>query len=97
MRQSVLHSLQERGRATRAGSRAEGVSAKQGGSLYCGFQEGTGDAWSACLGLVSLNNFFFNIFVSFWLRWVSLATRLLSLVAASRGYASLWCEGFSWR
>ena len=31
----------------------------------------------------------------YWLRWVFLAARGLSLVAASGGYSSLWCAGFS--
>ena len=39
-----------------------------------------------CLGL-----FFF------WLHWVFVAARGLSLVAASVGYSSLWCAGFSLR
>ena len=29
------------------------------------------------------------------LHWVFIAARGLSLVAASRGYSSLWCAGFS--
>ena len=33
----------------------------------------------------------------FWLRWVFIAARGLSLVAASRGYSSLQCVGFSLR
>ena len=33
----------------------------------------------------------------FWLHWVSVAARGLSLVASSRGYSSLWCTGFSMR
>ena len=37
----------------------------------------------------------FILFISFWLRWVFLAACVLSLVAASRGYSSLWCAGFS--
>ena len=32
-----------------------------------------------------------------WLRWVFVAGRGLSLVAASAGYSSLWCTGFSLR
>ena len=44
-------------------------------------------------------NFFFffpvNLFIYFWLRWVFVAARRLSLVAASRGYSSLWRVGFS--
>ena len=34
-------------------------------------------------------------FVYFWLRWVFVAVHGLSLVAASRGYSLLRCEGFS--
>ena len=33
----------------------------------------------------------------FWLHWVSVAARGLSLVAAKGGYSSLWCAGFSLR
>ena len=32
---------------------------------------------------------------NFWLRWVFVAARGLSLVAASGGYSSLRCAGFS--
>ena len=51
--------------------------------------------------LLSLLLFFFkfilfNLF-SFWLRWVFVAARGLSLVAVSKGYSSLWCAGFSLR
>ena len=46
--------------------------------------------------LVSLF-FFKNKFIYFWLRWVFVAARGLSLVAASGGYSSLWCTGFSLR
>ena len=41
--------------------------------------------------------FFFkliNLFIYFWLRWVFVAARGLSLVAASGGYSSLQCAGF---
>ena len=38
--------------------------------------------------------FFFVFVFCFWLRWVFVAARGLSLVAASRGYSSLWCTGF---
>ena len=31
----------------------------------------------------------------FWLCWVFVAARRLSLVAASGGYSLLWCAGFS--
>ena len=44
--------------------------------------------------------FFFKyifLFIYFWLRWVFVAACRLSLVAASRGYSSLWCMGFSLR
>ena len=40
-------------------------------------------------------NFFLNLFIYFWLRWVFVAARGLSLVAASGGYSSLLCTGFS--
>ena len=35
-------------------------------------------------------NFFF-----FWLHWVFIAARGLSLVEVSGGYSLLWCAGFS--
>ena len=35
------------------------------------------------------------LFTYFWLRWVFIAARGLSLVAASGGYSSLRCTGFS--
>ena len=39
---------------------------------------------------------FFNfIFIYFWLHWVFVAARGLSLVVASGGYSLLWCMGFS--
>ena len=45
--------------------------------------------------------FFFNInlFIYFYFRlpWVFVAACGLSLVAASGGYSSLWCAGFSLR
>ena len=37
----------------------------------------------------------FILFIYFWLRWVFIAVRGLSLAAVSRGYSSLWCTGFS--
>ena len=37
---------------------------------------------------------FFFFFFYFWLHWVFVAVRGLSLVAASKGYSSLWCAGF---
>ena len=36
-------------------------------------------------------------FIYFWLRWVFVAVRGLSLVVSSGGYSSLWCTGFSLR
>ena len=45
--------------------------------------------------------FFFNIslflFIYFWLCWVFVAARRLSLVVASGGYSSLWFAGFPLR
>ena len=38
---------------------------------------------------------FIYLFIYFWLRWVFAAAHRLSLVAASGGYSSLWCVGFS--
>ena len=38
---------------------------------------------------------FIYLFIYFWLRWVFVAARGLSLVAASGGYSSLQCVGFS--
>ena len=44
-------------------------------------------------------NFFFflinYLLIYFWLLWVFVAVRRLSLVAASWGYCSLQCAGFS--
>ena len=42
------------------------------------------------------NNLLFKLFY-FWLRWVFIVARGLSLVAVSRGYSSLRCAGFSLR
>ena len=39
----------------------------------------------------------FFFFFNFWLRWVFVAARRLSLVAASGGHSSLWRAGFSLR
>ena len=38
---------------------------------------------------------FLKFIIYFWLRWVFVAVRWLSLAAASGGYSSLWCAGFS--
>ena len=35
------------------------------------------------------------LFIYFWPHWVFVAVHRLSVVAASRGYSSLWCAGFS--
>ena len=40
-------------------------------------------------------DFFFFFLIHFWLHWVFVAVRRPSLVAASRGYSSLRCVGFS--
>ena len=39
----------------------------------------------------------FILFIYFWLPWVFVAAHGLSLAAASRGYSSLQCAGFSLR
>ena len=38
---------------------------------------------------------FLKHFIYFWLLWVFVAVRGLSLVAASGGSSSMWCAGFS--
>ena len=38
---------------------------------------------------------FYFLFIYFWLCWVLVAARGLSLAAVSRGYSSLRCAGFS--
>ena len=43
------------------------------------------------------NKFIYFIYFHFWLCWVSVAVRGLSLVVASGGYSSLRCAGFSLR
>ena len=52
-------------------------------------------------GIVGLygNSIFFliNLFIYFWLHWVFIAVRGLSLAVASRDYSSLQCAGFSLR
>ena len=51
--------------------------------------------------MMSWTGFFFflfiNLFIHFWLLWVLVAARRLSLVVVSRGYSLLWCTGFSLR
>ena len=39
--------------------------------------------------------FIYLFILFFWLCWVFVAARRLSLVATSRSYSSLWCVGFS--
>ena len=46
------------------------------------------------LKIISLKNIFI-LFIYFWLHWVFVAARGLSLVAASGGYSSLRCMSFS--
>ena len=48
------------------------------------------------MSLVVRKSFFFFL-IYFWLRWVFIAVRGLSLVAASGSYSSLRCAGFSLR
>ena len=51
-----------------------------------------------CVHTCSLMHFFFKyiyLFIYFWLCWVFVAARGLSLVVASGGYSSLRCVGFS--
>ena len=57
---------------------------------------------SLCGGSTGIffKNKFISLFVCFfyfWLCWVIVAARGLSLVAESGGYSSLWCAGFSLR
>ena len=44
---------------------------------------------------ITLDFFFFNLFIYFWLCWVFVSVRGLSLVAASGGHSSSWCAGLS--
>ena len=52
-----------------------------------------------CYSIASVFCFCFliNLFIYFWLRWVFVASRWLSLVVGSRGYSLLRCTGFSLR
>ena len=47
------------------------------------------------LGSMLYLNFFLNLFYYFWLCWVFVSVRGLSLVAASRGHSSSRCAGLS--
>ena len=50
------------------------------------------------MGIVFPNSFLPPyLFIYFWLHWVFVAARGLSLVVASGGYSSLRCVGFSLR
>ena len=51
------------------------------------------DIWISFFLRFKKNILFIIIF--FWLRWVFVAVRRFSLVAASGGYSSLWCTCFS--
>ena len=50
-----------------------------------------------CFLLINLFIYLLILFIYFWLHWVFVAVCGLSLVAASEGYSSLWCVGFSLR
>ena len=50
-----------------------------------------------CVYLKYVLFFKINLFIYFWLHWVFVAVRGLSLVAAGGGYSSLWYAGFSLR
>ena len=60
-------------------------------------QKKQGESKGKCLYGGFLSFFFFInlfiLFIYFWLRWVFVAVRRLSLVAASRGYSLLWSTG----
>ena len=56
--------------------------------------QGVSPASKKMMSLSSITFFFFK-FIYFWLRWVFVAARGLSLVAANGGYSSLWCSIFS--
>ena len=51
--------------------------------------------YSAAMNIGVLVSFHFIYLFIFWLRWVFVAAHRLSLVAASGGYSSLRCAGFS--
>ena len=61
----------------------------------------SGVAWSSLFIYLYFLFLFFifkkNLFIYFWLRWVLVAVRGLSLVVVSRGYSLLRCTGFSLR
>ena len=47
------------------------------------------------MGFFPFLKILFILFIYFWLCWVFVAARGLSLVVASGGYSSLQCAGFS--
>ena len=49
---------------------------------------------TVCL-FIYLLTYLLTYLLIFWLRWVFIAARRLSLVAASGGYSLLWCAVFS--
>ena len=53
--------------------------------------------WLLSLNIVLRGSFKFYLFIYLWLCWVFVAAHGLFLVAASGGYSSLWCAGFSLR
>ena len=59
------------------------------------------DSWQLGVACFSIyvhggRGFFFKIyFIYFWLCWVFVAARGLSLVGVSGSYSLLWCVGFS--
>ena len=64
-------------------------------SIGCELMLYTG--WPAGYMKGGILQFFVFVFLNFWLRWVFVAARGLSLVVASGDYSSLWCVGFSLR
>ena len=71
--------------------------------FICGlFDDSPSDGYELiphCVFLVffkwKLLSFFLSFFLYFWLCWVFVSVRGLSLVAASGGHSSLWCTGLS--
>ena len=55
----------------------------------------TGCLWVVLILFIFFNKFIYFIYIYFWLRWVFVAARGLSLVVASGGYSSLRRAGFS--
>ena len=65
---------------------------ERGGRILGAVKDGAGRVPEQALSIF----FFFlkiYLFIYFWLRWVSVVVRGLSLVAASGGYSSLRCRG----